>query len=369
MIIGSHTKALGDPSNDGDVSDDTGPITLDSPPLERGDAEQRGHSEDGHANERGDAEERDRANDGEAKRSISLSSPPGRLPRPSRRAMVDAASFAVIVGGLSLLLFALYQLGWSGYSESRVQKRLANELATSIEYFRALADAPSIDGNVTELPVLERGDPVGLLEVPSIDLERVVVEGTSAEELDGGPGHVMGMSLPGQAGNSVIFGHRTLYGGAFSKLDRLRKGDKITLTTPQGRFTYLVEKSQVISPGKEDVLAQGATNQLTLATAHPRYRSSKRLAVVAKLQGDAYTAGVPSSRPRLSTGELGLAADIDSLPGALLWGQAFFIALMGARLLYRRWLRGATYLITTPVVCATGLLSFESLARLLPSTL
>ncbi len=44
--------------------------------------------------------------------------------------------------------------------------------------------------------------------------------------------------MPGQPGNSAIAGHRTTYGAPFFRLDELKAGDQILVTTRQGRFRY-----------------------------------------------------------------------------------------------------------------------------------
>ena len=52
----------------------------------------------------------------------------------------------------------------------------------------------------------------------------VVAEGDSPQQLRSGPGHRIGTPLPGKVGNSVIFGHRTGWGGPLSDLGTLEDG-------------------------------------------------------------------------------------------------------------------------------------------------
>ena len=51
---------------------------------------------------------------------------------------------------------------------------------------------------------------MGLIAIPKLGLDDVVVEGTGEAQLQGGPGHYLGTSLPGQAGNAGIAGHLSL---------------------------------------------------------------------------------------------------------------------------------------------------------------
>ena len=66
------------------------------------------------------------------------------------------------------------------------------------------------------------GQPVGLLQIPRIGVDKVIIEGTSTTDLRQGPGHYLGTPLPGQAGNAAIAGHRTTYGAPFYNLNELQ---------------------------------------------------------------------------------------------------------------------------------------------------
>jgi hypothetical protein len=79
------------------------------------------------------------------------------------------------------------------------------------------------------------GRALALLQSPTIDVERVVVEGVGRPELRKGPGHTPSMVLPVQPGTFSVSGQRTTYGAPFSRLDELRNGDRILLRTRAGR--------------------------------------------------------------------------------------------------------------------------------------
>ena len=89
------------------------------------------------------------------------------------------------------------------------------------------------------------GEAIGRLRIPKIDLKTPVVQGTREDsDLTKGPGHYVQTPLPGTKGDWTVgvAGHRTTYGAEFRRLDRLDKGDTMTLTLPYGRFTYAVER-------------------------------------------------------------------------------------------------------------------------------
>jgi LPXTG-site transpeptidase (sortase) family protein len=143
---------------------------------------------------------------------------------------------------------------------------------------------------ITELPPV-RGDPLGRIEIPSLDLDWAVVEGTSAAELRTGPGHIPGSSLPGQPGNAVLSGHRTTYGAPFHRLDELSEGDEIVVETTIGRHRYRVISSLIVAPTDTWVVNGRDGAWLTLTTCHPKYSSRQRLVVFAALvEGPNYAA-------------------------------------------------------------------------------
>jgi sortase A len=110
-----------------------------------------------------------------------------------------------------------------------------------------------------------------------------VLQGTQAGDLSRGPGHYDGTALPGQTGTFGVAGHRTTYAAPFRKLDELRKGDRIIARMPYGRFTYRVQRTQIVSPQTTSVLRPVAGQRIVLTACHPLYSAAKRIVVTATL--------------------------------------------------------------------------------------
>ena len=143
------------------------------------------------------------------------------------------------------------------------------------------------------------GNPVGLMRIAKIGLDKVIVQGTSTNDLRQGPGHYPGTPLPGELGNAAIAGHRTTYGAPFYNLDALVPGDLIVITTVQGTFTYSVTGTVIVSPNDTSVVDDTAFPELTLTTCNPRFSASQRLVVHARLTtAPAPTAHPPPAAPR-----------------------------------------------------------------------
>jgi sortase A len=130
----------------------------------------------------------------------------------------------------------------------------------------------------------EEGAAVGRLEVGRIDLNVVLVNGTSGPSLRKAPGHYTGTVMPGQRGSVGIAGHRTSYGAPFRHVDKLKQGDRITVTMPYGRFTYRVQGHKIVSPEQSDVFQRVSYQRLVLSACHPLYSASQRILVFARLE-------------------------------------------------------------------------------------
>jgi LPXTG-site transpeptidase (sortase) family protein len=134
-------------------------------------------------------------------------------------------------------------------------------------------------------PRILPGDAYAVIVIPRISLDMVVVQGTDYEDLKKGPGHYVDTANPWDGTGRVgIAGHRTTYLHPFFNLDQVQPGDTISLITRYGRYDYEVSANFVLpeaTAGK--VLTQTKDPTLVLTTCNPKYASSQRLIVTAKL--------------------------------------------------------------------------------------
>ena len=128
----------------------------------------------------------------------------------------------------------------------------------------------------------DEGDAVARLEVPRLDLEAVIVNGTSSGDLRRGPGRHLETSMPGERGLVYVAGHRTTYGAPFSDIDKLRPGDSIFLELPYASLEYKVMSHRVVDDNDLSVLQSGGREELVLQACHPRFFASDRYLVYAR---------------------------------------------------------------------------------------
>ena len=147
---------------------------------------------------------------------------------------------AVVIACFGLVVYGLEPL-----FTSQRQSQLLTDYRGTIS--RSANELQGLPGASTPTKAVEPGDPVAVLEVGSLRLQQVVVEGVSADQTADGPGHVPGTAAPGQPGNSVVVGRRTAYSGPFHGLDTLGPGDQILVTTTQGQVVYDVSSVESVA--------------------------------------------------------------------------------------------------------------------------
>ncbi len=111
-----------------------------------------------------------------------------------------------------------------------------------------------------------QGDVLGRIEIPRLGMKVAILEGTAAQTLRLGVGHIKGTAVPGQPGNIGIAGHRDTF---FRALKDIRTNDKILIQTAAGLSSYEVDKVQIVAPDDTGVLAPSDRSAITLVTCYP----------------------------------------------------------------------------------------------------
>ncbi|MFG3231939.1 class E sortase [Streptomyces antibioticus] len=236
-----------------------------------------------------------------------------------RRAVLGGAELLVTVGVVLLLLVA-HQLWWT----NREAKEGAERRVEALEREWREPDTPGLpappdssggtgisDGadppdtsppdtspaaeNPKNPDTPTPDTPYAILTIPRLTLRVPIAEGTGKRNvLDKGyAGHYRHTQQPGQEGNFALAGHRNTHGEPFRHLDRLRKGDLITVETRTARYTYTVgtvlprtspRDTGVIAPVPRSLTRpsygyDAPGRYLTLTTCTPEYTSRYRLVV------------------------------------------------------------------------------------------
>ncbi len=174
--------------------------------------------------------------------------------------------FLRVISGL-LFAFGIVALGYAGflfadaYFYQEEQTEVLEEPSASLQ-----PDLPAQSGLPVQPPTLAEGDVLGEISVPRLQLDAIVVQGDSPDDLKRAVGHLSNSALPGEQGNVALAGHRDTF---FRPLRDIRVGDEITFRTQERSFNYVVESTEVVAPSDISVLQPSTGHDLTLLTCYP----------------------------------------------------------------------------------------------------
>jgi sortase A len=305
-------------------------------------------------------------------RWVSITSPVSRLTQGHRaRVAADGRSAerrlkrlatAMVLGGLSMLVFVVYAFVFTGLQEVRYQR-------SALELFGTASQRTSQQGALLLGHGIRTGQPVAVIEIPSIGVKQVVVKGTTATDLMRGPGLMADTAEPGTSGNAVIAGRHSTAGAPFAHILSLKPGAPITVVNGLGKFVYRVTGSGTVQAGDQDPIAPTPRAQLTLVTSNSAFMPSGRAYVTARLITSRATAPIPHAPPSLQDRRMG--GDPAAILPTVEWAFVVAACLAASVAAFRRWSRyvWAVYLLSVPVVLAVLLIFYSNLFRLLPATL
>jgi sortase A len=262
--------------------------------------------------------------------------------------------------GLVACWVVLQMLVLGGLSQARDQSLLYNEFREQL----AATTAP-----IGEDPI-DPGAPVALMEIPALDLEQVVVEGTASGDLLVGPGHLRNSVLPGQEGTSVVMGRAASYGGPFGDVSSLKAGDPITVTSGQGVKTFTVLGVRRTGDPLPQPRPAGIA-RLTLVSAEgDGSLAALRPGEVVYVDAEAPEAfpAPPAVAVTVPDSERPMADDsANAMPLLVLW-LALLIALTLAVVAARqRWSALLVWVVAAPVAVALAWQTTDVVMRLLPN--
>lgn len=190
--------------------------------------------------------------------------------------------------GIILTIVGFLLMGYAAYE---VASGKIYQAWRGRELDRALNSLPAYP-STHRRPNYEQGSAIGRLEIPRIGLSVVVLEGSDTDTLRLGVGRVKNSAFPSESGNVVLAGHRDTF---FRSLREIRKGDRISLRTPEGTFPYTVDWTEVVNPTDTSVISPTRAPALTLVTCYPFYYvgSAPQRFIVRALPAEATNSAAP----------------------------------------------------------------------------
>jgi sortase A len=215
------------------------------------------------------------------------------------RRLIRDISSVLILSGLFLVLDAGVTLVWQEPVTAAIALMVRGQVDTQYLSYRtaplsvidrsALAGLRSRNERLAYLALreereLKTGDAVGHIDIAKIGVGYTIVQGTDELSLEKGPGHYPGTALPGMGQTVAIAGHRTTYLAPFKLINELVPGNRIVITMPYGRFTYVVQYHRIVLPTALWVTHNVGYDRLVLSACNPLYSAAQRIIVFARLR-------------------------------------------------------------------------------------
>jgi len=166
-----------------------------------------------------------------------------------------------------LFLVAAVCLGYFVYvyAEARLYQAFEDKELDAILESRSAPASPPGAARSSE-PAPAPGSTIGRIEIPRLGVSAIVRAGADARTLRLAVGYIPGTALPGANGNVGLAGHRDTF---FRRLRDIDPGDEIRVTTKDGVFKYVVQRTLIVEPSDVRVLDSLGYPALTLVTCYP----------------------------------------------------------------------------------------------------
>ena len=211
----------------------------------------------------------------------------------SARRVVRMVGTATIALGLVALVWAFVTWQWGDPATSLYTRWEQRSLEASYRQVRdryALSPEPrntrdpaaAIRTAARRLRLATHsGQAIGRLEIPRLDLDMLLVDGTDTASLRKGPGLDRRTFMPGEGELSYVAGHRTTFGAPFAHIDRLEAGDRVVLRMPYATLVYRVSRHVIVAADDIARLHSQGRELVALQACHPRFSARERYIVYA----------------------------------------------------------------------------------------
>jgi sortase A len=164
----------------------------------------------------------------------------------------------LVVAGIIIICIGVWQI-----LDSKQQTKAS--LQEAKEIIKNQSQAISKKGDEPYNPFI--GETVGLLEIPWIDAELAIIEGTDPDDLEKGVGHFKGSYYPGENGQIVLSGHRDT---VFRRLGELKIGDPLEVKMPYGDYDYEIISTKIVDADDTSIITlQNNDEELIVTTCYP----------------------------------------------------------------------------------------------------
>lgn len=174
----------------------------------------------------------------------------------------------LVIAGLAFLGVGAYQL----YDTKASQNKSLAEARSLLEDKPkdAIEKDGEDDADIEEMSkdfLPDEGDTVGILNIPRLESDLPIIEGTHEDELKHGVGHFDGTAYPLQQDQIVLSGHRDT---VFQRMGELEIGDIMTMELEYGEFDYEIVETKIVDADDRSIIVPTSPDEvLTVTTCYP----------------------------------------------------------------------------------------------------
>ena len=230
----------------------------------------------------------------------------------------------LFIVGIGIMLYPTVSNVLALFTQSRVistyQSTVSNmsrediqiEREQAVSYNNQLSgESDKVIEGISYLDLLNVGEVMGYIEIPSIDVYLPIYHGTSDAVLQKGIGHMDKTSLPvgGRSTHSVLTGHTGLpKAKLLTDLTKVVVGDQFYIHSLDEVLAYEVDQIKVVLPEETDDLSiEAGQDYVTLVTCTPYGINTHRLLVrgtrVPYVEPESETTEVSTTMPSLAETE------------------------------------------------------------------
>lgn len=184
--------------------------------------------------------------------------------------MIKSLSIIITIIGISFIGFG----GYHYYKTIEAQKSSLKEAYQILEDQYQKSKKVPIDNHNHKTEIIDKsefnpshGETVGVLEIPKLNTQLPIIEGTSDDDLEKGVGHYKGTAYPTENDQIVLSGHRDT---VFRRMGELEIGDVFIVKLPYGSFEYKIESTKIVDADDRTIIKSTAPNEeLVVTTCYP----------------------------------------------------------------------------------------------------
>ncbi len=147
------------------------------------------------------------------------------------------------------------------------QKEMIENFESTLKHIEDSNDKGTKEGENKKEEIPLTDDVIAVMDIPKINLQVAVKEGTDMEVLNYAVGHFKNTAMPGEKGNFAVAGHRNYTTGEFFlNIHKLDDKDEIRVKTHKKTYVYKFTSMDVVNEDALEVLNPTEDATITLVT-------------------------------------------------------------------------------------------------------